>query len=188
MLRTALRFRADILMLTLALLTLPLTGFAKEESKIQIRLTDLSGNGNGNGNGRGKGDVRAAVQTHLQGTRVILKLRARGLESDTEYVLLCKDDESAVDSAELARFTSSSNGSVNVMTPEGLSVHFGVERESGERGLRLEGMILSVPSIEAVIERLAAVSVGFRELHGRVVVDAAPGQGCFLAFQEQVSE
>jgi hypothetical protein len=114
MLRSALRFRAEILILGLALITLPLTAGAKEESKIKIRLTDMSGNGNANGNGLGNGAVRGDVHTHLQGTKVILKLRARGLDADTEYVLLCKDDENAVDSAELTRFTSRSNGSANV--------------------------------------------------------------------------
>jgi len=114
MLRTALRCRAEILILALALITLPLTAGAKEESKIQIRLTDVSGNGNGNGNGLGGGAVRADVHTLLQGTKVVLQLRARGLDADTEYVLLCKDDEVATDSAELARFTSGSNGSANL--------------------------------------------------------------------------
>jgi hypothetical protein len=114
MLRSALRFRAEILILALALFALPFTAGAKEESKIQIRLTDMNGNGNGNGNGRGRGALRADVRTHLQGTKVVLKLRARGLEADTEYVLLCRDDEGSPDSAELTRFTAGSNGSANV--------------------------------------------------------------------------
>ena len=116
MARSAPRFRAKILVLALALITLPVAASAKEESKIQIRLTDVDGNGNGNGNGNGLGDgaVRADIRTHLQGSRVILKLRARGLDADTEYVLLCKDTEGATDSAELTRFTSRSNGSANV--------------------------------------------------------------------------
>jgi hypothetical protein len=116
MVRSGPRFRVEILVLALALISLPFAAGAKEESKIQIRLTDVSGhgNGNGNGNGLGGGAVRADVHTHLQGSRVILKLRARGLDADTEYVLLCKDSEGAADSAELARFTSGSNGSANL--------------------------------------------------------------------------
>jgi len=112
MARPARRFRVKILVLALALFTLPFTAGAKEESKIQIRLFDLTGSGNGNGNGRG--GVRADVRTHLQGSKVTLQLRARGLDGDTEYVLLCKDTEDATDSAELTRFTTRSNGSANV--------------------------------------------------------------------------
>ena len=114
MARSAPLFRAEILLLALALIALPFAAGAKEESKIQIRLTDVSGNGTGHGNGLGRGGVRANVHTHLQGSRVTLKLRARGLEADTEYVLLCKDTEDATDSAELVRFTSRSNGSANL--------------------------------------------------------------------------
>jgi len=116
MVRSTLRFRVEILILALALITLPFAAGAKEESKIQIRLTAISehGNGNGNGNGLGGDAVRADVRTHLQGSRVILKLRARGLDADTEYVLLCKNSKGAADSAELARFTSRSNGSANL--------------------------------------------------------------------------
>lgn len=114
MLRSALRLRVEILVLALALIALPFAAGAKEESKIQIRLMDVNGNGDGNGNGLGGGAVRADVRTHLQGTKVILQLRARGLDADTEYVLLCKDTEDATDSAELTRFTSGSNGSANV--------------------------------------------------------------------------
>jgi hypothetical protein len=43
-----------------------------------------------------------------------LQLRARGLDADTEYVLLCRDTEDPGEFAELARFTSSSNGSANL--------------------------------------------------------------------------
>ncbi len=114
MARSAPCFRVEILVLALALIMLPVAASAKEESKIQIRLTDVNGNGNGNGNGLGGGAVRADIRTHLQGSRVILQLRARGLEADTEYVLLCKDTEDATDSAELTRFTSRSNGSANL--------------------------------------------------------------------------
>jgi len=118
MIRTAPRCRVEILVLAFALMALPFAASAKEESKIQIRLTSANGNGNGNGNGNSNGlggdAVRADVQTHLQGSRVILKLRTRGLEPDTEYVLLCRDTKDPGDSAELTRFTSGSNGSANV--------------------------------------------------------------------------
>ena len=130
MLRSAPRFRIAILLLALALIALPFAAGAKEESKIQIRLTDMSGNGNGNG--LGGGAVRADVRTHLQGSRVILKLRARGLDADTEYVLLCKDTENAIDSDELTRFVSRSNGSANVT--QNLSKTDDVEAPADPRG------------------------------------------------------
>lgn len=116
MARSLFRSPAEALLLTLALIVLPLAAGAKEESKMQIGLSDLNSNGNGNGrgNGLGRGGLRADVRTHLQGSKVILQLRASGLDSDTEYVVLCKETEEATDSAELLRFTSASNGSANL--------------------------------------------------------------------------
>jgi hypothetical protein len=43
MVRSTPRFRVEILVLALALITLPFAAGAKEESKIQIRLTDTNG-------------------------------------------------------------------------------------------------------------------------------------------------
>jgi len=118
MVRSTPRLRVEILVLALALITLPFAAGAKEESKIQIRLTALKENGNGhengNGNGWGSGTERADVRTHLQGSKVILKLRARGFEPDTDYLLLCKDSRGATEFAVLAEFTSGSNGSANL--------------------------------------------------------------------------
>jgi catechol 2,3-dioxygenase-like lactoylglutathione lyase family enzyme len=132
---------------------------------------------------------RAGLQKHENGVSGIVEVvLSEPNPTDFQYlmqeVVNNRDDEAHSFGLEIA----SANGSVNVLTPEGLSVHFGVERNSAERGLRLEGLTLSVPSIETLVERLAAASVGFREMHGRVIVDSAPGQGCFLAFQEQVSK
>jgi hypothetical protein len=106
------RFPILLLALVLAVGALPAT--AKEESKIQIRLTDPNAPGNGHGNGIGGGAVRADVHTQLQGNKVILRLRARGLEPNTEYALLCKESEEATESAELVRFTTGGSGSANV--------------------------------------------------------------------------
>lgn len=78
------------------------------------------------------------------------------------------------------------NASINVLTPEGLGVYFGSARKSADRGLRFEGLVLAVPSVERLKELLGEREIAFREMHGRVIVDAAAGQGCFLAFQEQV--
>ncbi len=114
MIRPGCRARIQILLFTLAFAAAAFPAAAKEESKIQIRLVDQSAPGNGHGNGLGGGAVRADVHTQLQGKKVILKLRARGLEPNTEYALLCKEDEQTTESAELVRFTTGSNGSANV--------------------------------------------------------------------------
>jgi hypothetical protein len=110
--RSPFRGWGKALLLSLVLVAIPFAAGAKEESKIKIRLVDLIDAETGNG--RGHAATRADVMTHMQGSRTILKLRARGLEAETEYVLLCKDAEDSVDFAELARFTSASNGTAKL--------------------------------------------------------------------------
>jgi hypothetical protein len=105
MLRSIRLSQALPVLLALALLV-PAVAGAKEESKIQIPLL-----GSGGGNGKGP---RADVRTNLQGTKVDLQLKVVGVSPDTEYVLLCKENESATESAELVRFTTGSNGTANV--------------------------------------------------------------------------
>jgi hypothetical protein len=79
---------------------------------------------------------------------------------------------------------AASNGVVNVMTPEGLEVHFGTSRESEDRGLRLEGIVLHCKSLGAVKTLLKKNGIETRKMQGQLVVDRAPGQGCFFVFRE----
>ena len=109
--------RTAVLVLAAFLLAPAPAALAKEESKIQIRLQSPSGVGPGTGNGIGKGAVRGDVRTHLQGSRVILKLRVRGLEPDASYALLCFEDEGDPEPALLFSFETGRSGSANLTHP-----------------------------------------------------------------------
>ncbi|MEO0544352.1 MAG: VOC family protein [Pseudomonadota bacterium] len=63
---------------------------------------------------------------------------------------------------------------LNVMTPEGLRAHFGVEPTVMGRGLRLEGLIFNGGAPE-----------GLRSHGPYKIADRAPGQGAFYAFMEE---
>ena len=130
---------------------------------------------------------RSALQAHANGVTGFLKvIMSEQNPSDFQYLLQDivnnRDDEAHSFGFEIM----AENGSIDVMTPEGLSVYFGVKRASAERGLRFEGLILTVASIEALEQCLGERGVAYREMHGRIIVDAAPGQGLFLAFQGPV--
>lgn len=63
---------------------------------------------------------------------------------------------------------------LNVMTPEGLRAHFGLEPSGSGRGLRLEGLVFKGGAV-----------AGLRA-HGRYqIADRTPGQGAFYAFLEE---
>ncbi len=114
MLRPIFRLPAKKILLALILMSIPLAAGAKEESKMKIRLAASSGNQNGNGNGVGHGEQRADVATHMRGATALLKLKARGLDADTDYVLLGKNAEDATQSVLIARFTTASNGTAKL--------------------------------------------------------------------------
>lgn len=130
---------------------------------------------------------RSALEAHENGvTGVLQVVMTEQNPTDFQYLLQevvnNRNDEAHSFGLEI----ETARGSVDVMTPEGLDVHFGVKRGNAERGLRFEGLILSVRSIEALEQYLGKQDIAYREMHGRIIVDAAPGQGLFLAFQGPV--
>jgi hypothetical protein len=70
----------------------------------------------------------------------------------------------------------------NVLTPEGLKVMFGASRQRSERGLRCEGIVLAADDRAKLEKTLADGGVKPRDMGRYLVVDPAPGQGAFLAF------
>ena len=128
---------------------------------------------------------RASLETHENGVTGIREIvLCEPNPTDFQYLLQevvnNRDDEAHSFGLEIA----AANGLVNAMTPEGLAAYFGVERSGEGRGLRFEGLILTVRTLSGVRRILDERGIAHREMHNRIIVDAAPGQGCFLAFQE----
>lgn len=128
---------------------------------------------------------RSALQEHENGVTGIREVVLSEVNpTDFQYVLQevvnNRDDEAHSFGLEIA----AANGVLNAMTPEGLSAYFGVAASGQGRGLRLEGLVFAVKSISGVRRALDHHGVEHREIHNRVIVDAAVGQGCFFAFEE----
>lgn len=93
-------------------LGLPLAAGAKEESKIQVLLSDDSSPSNGNGKGRSDGKMQSTF-TEAQAT---FQVNVKELVPDRVYQVLARDSE-ATDPAlgeMIAEFTAGSNGQVNL--------------------------------------------------------------------------
>lgn len=128
---------------------------------------------------------RDALQEHENGVTGIREIvLSEPNPTDFQYYLQeainNRNDEAHSFGMEIA----AANGSLNAMTPEGLAAYFGVQRSGEGRGLRFEGIVFSVRSFAAVRRVLEHHGTAHREMHNRIIVDAAPGQGCFLAFEE----
>jgi hypothetical protein len=105
------------------LLALASPGAAKEESKIKLRMDSLDG-----------GSVRGDVATKMSADSASLHLKVKGLEPDLEHVLYNDATEDRDDGTELARFTTSGNGSANLQI-DLLSLDLGADADP--RGSRL---------------------------------------------------
>ena len=96
--------------------------------------------------------------------------------SDFQYYLQNVMDNRDTPSSSLGMEIAAANVNINVLTPEGLRMQFGVEREACDRGLRLEGIVFDggCPPEDSLLRS-----------HGRyAIADRKPGQGAFYAFTD----
>lgn len=129
---------------------------------------------------------RSALEAHANGvTRLVEVVMSEPNPTDFQYLLQEVLNNRREEAHSFGMEIAAANATVNVLTPEGLAVHYGATRAGTERGLRFEGLVLGVRSVDAVTALLDDAGIDYRKMLGRVIVDAAPGQGCFLAFQEE---
>lgn len=128
---------------------------------------------------------RKTLEKHPNGVTAMASVICSELNpTDFQYLLQDVMSNRDVNAHSFGLEIAASNGVVDVLTPEGLETHYGVARNSAERGLRLEGLVLRVASLEALRALFDGSAIEYRILHDRLVVDRAPGQGAFMAFSE----
>jgi Glyoxalase-like domain len=129
---------------------------------------------------------RSALQTHANGVTGIREVvLSEQNPTDFQYFLQDVVNNRETEAHSFGMEVAAGNGTVNVMTPEGLAIHYGVSRETTGRGLRLEGIVFEVAALDDVRTCLESHQIAHRLIQERIVVDAAPGQGCFFAFAER---
>lgn len=131
---------------------------------------------------------RSTLEAHENGVTGIREVILSEINpTDFQYVLQEAVDNRTDEAHSFGLEIAAANGALNTMTPEGLQAWFGAKRSGAGRGLRFEGLILTTRLLSTVRRLLDERGIAHRELHNRIVVDAAPGQGCFIAFQEDAS-
>lgn len=127
---------------------------------------------------------RSALQTHANGVTGIREIIAsESNPTDFHYFLqdICDNRETQAHS--LGMSVAYANGDIDVMTPEGLTMRFGVDRSHRERGLRFEGIVFGCKAFSQL--RSMAPDIAWRECNGMMIADRADGQGAFFAFVEE---
>ena len=128
---------------------------------------------------------RSALLVHENGATGIAEIvMSEQNPTDFQYFLQEVLSNRETEAHSFGMQIAAANGLVNVLTPEGLSIHYGVQRATAERGLRFEGIVLRCSSLAGLRALLDRNSVAYREHLSQLVVPAAPGQGCFIAFRE----
>ncbi len=102
--------------------------------------------------------------------------------SDFQYFLQPVLNNRDTPSGSFGMEIATANVNFNVLTPEGLRMEFGVERNTLGRGLNCEGIVLTIADKKQLEAALEAGGVEYRDTGRYWVVDAVQGQGAFLAF------
>lgn len=126
---------------------------------------------------------KSALTAHENGVSGIKEVvLSEQVPSDFQYYLQDVLDNRDTPSGSFGMEIAAANVNINVLTPEGMEMEFGVARQSQERGLRCEGIVFSVANAQELKSALDKNGVAYRHTHRYLIVDAAPGQGAFCAF------
>lgn len=125
---------------------------------------------------------RTSLQTHANGVTGIAEIIASEINpTDFQYflhtVIGTRDTEALSFGTEFV----ADGALIDVMTPEGVKVHFGIERTDPGRGLRLEGIVLTVDDLDRFRASVDEAGETARMVGRYLIIDRAPGQGAFLA-------
>ncbi|PPJ46697.1 VOC family protein [Rhizobium sp. KAs_5_22] len=104
--------------------------------------------------------------------------------SDFQYLLEEVFEQRAVEAHSFGLSLQSANVAIEVLTPAGLSGYFGLDTESGGRGLRGRLIVVKVADIGVTERLLAGKGIAFSRRGARLIVPHEAGQGVPFAFEE----
>lgn len=128
---------------------------------------------------------RGALIVHANGAaglrRIVL---TEENPSDFQYLLEMVLDQRDVTAHSFGISIEASNASVDALTTEGFSAHYGIDLVQPERGLLGCAVVVSVADLSVTEACLAANGVQYHKTGARLVVPPEKGQGATFAFEE----
>jgi hypothetical protein len=128
---------------------------------------------------------RGALQEHANAaaglSRIVL---AEHNPSDFQYLLEAVLDQRDVTAHSFGLSIETANATVDVLTPEGLAAHYGLEARPAERGLLGSVVVVGSRDLGVTAGCLAANGIAYQTIGARLVVVPQPGQGVAYAFEE----
>jgi len=104
--------------------------------------------------------------------------------ADFQYYLEATTGQRAIRASSLGIEADTPNGVVAILTPDGINALFGPPDGAATRGPRLCAFTLAVKDLDNLTKHLDDQGIEHRRQAGRLIVDAAPGQGALIAFEE----
>ena len=132
----------------------------------------------------GMANDRSKLQRHANGVVAIRTIVAsESNPADFQYFLqevLCQREVSA---HSFGMDIKTATARLSVYNNVGMLHWFGIDEPVTDRGLKLCGLVFAVRSLAKCREMFVRNGVAMRHLHGRILVDAVPGQGALFAFE-----
>ena len=76
------------------------------------------------------------------------------------------------------------NATIEVLTPDGIRVHYGIEEKRRTRGMLHRAYVVGVESMDRTANWLREHDITFGEVGERIVVPPEIGQGCHCVFED----
>jgi len=128
---------------------------------------------------------RGALTAHENGVTGISEIvLSETNPTDFQYFIQELADNREVEAHSFGMEIALDGAMINVLTPEGLSVFFGMEARCHSRGLRARGVVYRVADLAATEAFLSGAGFGFDRKGNRLVVSPADGQGAFYAVED----
>lgn len=129
---------------------------------------------------------RSALQKHANGvTGIATIVASEANPSDYQYWLQTAMANRETDAHSFGISVAMTNCELDVLTPEGMAMRYGVARQATERGVRFEGIVFKVSSLDAIAAHAEQAGIQLRSQSGMLIADAADGQGAFFAFMAE---
>jgi Glyoxalase-like domain len=104
--------------------------------------------------------------------------------SDFQYILETVLHQRDVTAHSFGLSIETANALVDVLTPEGLRGHYGIEPSNRERGLLGAVLVFASRDLGVTAAYLTGNGIAYQTIGARLVVAPQPGQGVAFAFEE----
>ena len=122
--------------------------------------------------------------THANGARRVLRVvMSEPNPTDFQYFLQDVSGQRDVQAHSFGMDVEVANGTIEVLTPEGLRVRYGLQAEEIRRGMLHQAYVVGVDDPDATRSWLSGHGIAFHERGEMLIVPPEIGQGCTVCFE-----